>query len=170
MDYHDVIKTMSQAKPAPQGIDTITVATTNGHKIWPYAFTISLSIYKKFPCHPRKIWDNYSESDQEDILIAAIQEAISDLDLDPHYVFELTKKGNKHVHGWFYSDECNMLLFQHRIEKALGVPANTKNPHNQITCYIEKTEYHQRNWLMYCAKRQNLPTDEELNTNWFLSK
>jgi len=140
-------------------------------KVIQWSFTICVQPWRKFS---DKKYEIYTAIDQRDILNAGIVRSLYCLDLDPHYTYEMTEKFNVHVHGTFFSDGINALLFQSRCVSEFGY----KNTKPQRLCCLKPSFNNESsdsytNWSEYMLK--STPegkfgglTVSQINTNMFI--
>jgi len=116
-----------------------------------YAYTIAVAPTKVIDYRRKRDWSKYSNAEQKELLDNIIQPALFKLKImDSEYKFELTKAGNIHVHGLFYTTDDNTSCFQAIIHKKLGLP---KAGADRV-CMIVRTIVDQQYWITYMNKDQ----------------
>jgi len=136
-----------------------------------WSFTIALQPWRQFN---KKRYDYYTAIEQRDILNVGIARSLFELDLEPHYTYECTENLNVHVHGHFFSNGINAILFQRRCVDEFGY----KNTDPQRLCclkpsFMNHTSESYSSWNEYMLKhtpegKYGGLTKEQLNTNLFL--
>jgi len=108
-----------------------------------YAVTISISPYKKFD---GKAYNKYDNSSQEKIILSLLEPYNSMFCLKERQ-FELTKKGNVHLHMWVTSKLSTLEIMQIEF-KLLGGYKKDKDDQ----CFYFKSIFYLSGWEEYINK------------------
>lgn len=120
-----------------------------------YAFTINISPNKYLGCNLK--WGKFTETMQRQFLADVIHDAVNELQVDHQYIFEYTKQGNIHAHGYLRCLQPEIEKFQEIVFNKCGFPKVPKH----IVCMYSKTEVHIGFWQQYMEKDQEREESEQ---------